>query len=377
MIKQLASYVAVAFLSAFFAFMLFQYTLPSAAPALQSQDADVQFTNYQTGGQNPALNVSPKLLNGEIAPDFRVISRQATASVVNITSKGVNGYRTSSGSGVIMSSDGFIITNNHVLEDGNDYEITLHDKRKLTATVIGVDPTTDLALIKVNASRLQPVVFGNSDQVEVGEWVLAVGNPFNLNSTVTAGIVSAKARNISILRESYAIESFIQTDAVVNPGNSGGALINAMGELIGINTAIMSESGAYEGYSFAIPSNLVRKVFADLREFGSVKRAILGVRIDDVTDAMAREMRLPSPTGVFISDVTAGSSAQQAGLKAGDVIISINSVRTGSVPELQEQIALYRPGDRISLEYFRDGKKITKENLELKGLDRTASTYRR
>ncbi|NRA50488.1 MAG: trypsin-like peptidase domain-containing protein, partial [Phaeodactylibacter sp.] len=272
-------------------------------------------------------------------------------------------------SGVIIAKDGYIITNHHVIEDGATYEITMYDKRKLEAELIGSDPTTDLALLKVDARGLKPVLYGDSDQVEVGQWVLAVGNPFNLSSTVTAGIVSAKARNINILRGSYSIESFIQTDAVVNPGNSGGALVNERGELIGINTAIISESGGYEGYSFAIPSNLVRKVVRDIREFGEVQRAILGVGIAEVNGEIAGQQSLPGVAGVYINNVSRGSSAAEAGLREGDVLISINSIKTNSVPELQEQIALFRPGDKISLEFYRDGQKFRRDNVVLQSLD--------
>jgi len=245
----------------------------------------------------------------------------------------------------------------------------MYDRRKLEAKVIGTDPTTDLALIKVQARGLRPIPYGDSDQIEVGQWVLAVGNPFNLSSTVTAGIVSAKARNINILQGSYAIESFVQTDAVVNPGNSGGALVNEQGELIGINTAIISESGGYEGYSFAIPSNLVRKVVRDIREFGEVQRAILGVGIAEVSDETAADSGLPTVAGVYITSVSNGSSAAEAGLKPGDIIISINQVKTNSVPQLQEQIALYRPGERISLAFYREGKKYRRDNVVLQSLN--------
>ena len=237
--------------------------------------------------------------------------------------------------------------------------------------MIGVDPTTDLALIKIDARDLVPIDFGNSDQVEVGEWVLAVGNPFSLTSTVTAGIVSSKGRNINILRGQYSIESFIQTDAVVNPGNSGGALVNTTGELIGINTAIITESGNFEGYSFAIPSNLARKVIEDLRDYGQVMRAVLGVGINDVTNGIATQMDLPDVGGVIITSISRESSAHSAGLKIGDVIMKVNGVETNAVPELQEQVALFRPGDKISVEFFRDGKVYLKEGIQLKSIDKT------
>ncbi|MEN0003447.1 MAG: trypsin-like peptidase domain-containing protein [Bacteroidota bacterium] len=309
--------------------------------------------------------------------DFRSVSAGATESVVNITTLSVTGYRVASGSGVITSRNGYIITNHHVVEDGSSFEVSLQDKRTFEAQLVGSDPTTDLAVLKISAGGLRPVPFGDSDNVEVGEWVLAVGNPFNLTSTVTAGIVSAKARNINILKGSYAIESFIQTDAVVNPGNSGGALINTNGELIGINTAIISESGGYEGYSFAIPANLVAKVVRDLKDYGSVQRAVLGVVIQDVNANLAEDLGLPSIEGVFISSVSPDGSAYKAGIKKGDVITEINGIATNSVPELQEQVARFRPGDRISLEYYRNGRRYFKSNIPLKGLSSTSFNFNR
>jgi serine protease Do len=297
--------------------------------------------------------------------------------VVNINTLSASGYRLSSGSGVIISADGYIITNHHVTTDGSRIEVSFHDKRKEEATIVGNDPATDLALLKVKGENYSFLEYGNSDQVEVGQWVLAVGNPFNLSSTVTAGIVSAKARSINILREAYAVESFIQTDAAVNPGNSGGALVNERGELIGINAAILSESGGFEGYSFAIPSNLARKVVNDLREFGQVQRAILGIGIRDLTPERAGKLSLPAIAGVEITSVSRGSSAAEAGLRAGDVIVSINGAATNSMPELQEQVALFRPGDRISLELYRDGQKFRRDNVKLKSLAESSAETKR
>jgi serine protease Do len=322
------------------------------------------------------VNEKPRQWATLASNDFRSVSAAVTESVVNITTLSVTGYRIASGSGVIVERNGYIITNYHVVEDGSEYEVTLSDKRKFSAKMVGSDPTTDLALLKITAGGLRPVDYGNSDVVEVGEWVLAVGNPFNLSSTVTAGIVSAKARNINILQGSYSIESFIQTDAVVNPGNSGGALVNADGKLVGINTAIISESGGYEGYSFAIPSNLVQKVIRDLKDFGEVKRAILGVGIADINAEMAEDLGLPTVDGVYITSVKPGGSAFNAGIRKGDVIIEVNGISTSSVPELQEQVARFRPGDRISVEYFRNGRKYYKQNIPLKGLESTVSSFR-
>lgn len=305
--------------------------------------------------------------DADITQDFSLVSDRVTPSVVNI--QAYNGVMDGAGgSGVVVSTDGYVVTNYHVVEGADDIEVTFHNKRVLKAQLVGVDPSTDLALLRVRATNLRPIVFSNSDEVQVGQWVLAIGNPFNLASTVTAGIVSAKARNINILRGSYSIESFIQTDAAVNPGNSGGALVNAEGGLVGINTAIMSEGGTFEGYSFAIPSNLVKKVIADLREFGQVKRALLGVNISDVTDVVASDLRLPEIAGVVIRGVNPGSSAAEAGLREGDVITRINGIQTNSVPELQEQVARFRPGDVISLEYIRNGQTFVSENVQLKSL---------
>lgn len=268
-------------------------------------------------------------------------------------------YQEGSGSGVIITHDGYIVTNNHVIDNASTVEVTLNDKRTFEAKVIGTDPSTDIALIKVEAEGLPTIPLGNSDNLRVGEWVLAVGNPFNLTSTVTAGIVSAKARNINILNSEMKIESFIQTDAAVNPGNSGGALVNTRGELVGINTAIASQTGSYTGYSFAVPTSIVSKVVADLKEYSVVQRAVLGVQIADITDALAKEKKISTLNGVYVAEVQNGSSAADAGLKKEDIIISINSVKVKSVAELQEQISRYRPGNDVSIEYVRNGKTNT------------------
>jgi Do/DeqQ family serine protease len=263
-----------------------------------------------------------------------------------------------SGSGVIISDDGYIVTNNHVIDKAEKIEVTLDDNRTYDAKLIGVDPTTDLALIKINESNLRFVKYGNSDNVRVGEWVLAVGNPFELTSTVTAGIVSAKARNIGILQDKnrMQVESFLQTDAAVNPGNSGGALVNLKGELIGINTAIYAPTGAFAGYSFAVPVSLVRKVMDDLLEFGVVQRALLGVHITDVNASVAKDKGLKDMQGVYILGVNDDGAAADAGLEEGDVITKINGVQINTTAQLQEQIARHRPGSKIDLTYSRGGK---------------------
>ena len=269
------------------------------------------------------------------------------------------GPKEASGSGVILSADGFIVTNNHVIDKADKIEIILDDKRKFTAKKIGVDPSTDLALLKIEESNLPFVNFGLSDNLRVGEWVLAVGNPFNLTSTVTAGIVSAKARNINILsRENnqYAIESFIQTDAAVNPGNSGGALVNLKGELVGINTAIASNTGSYAGYSFAVPTALVKKIVEDLMKYGEVQRGLLGISIQDITAELAEKKGIKNIKGVFVAGLTENSSAKDAGLKEGDIILKINEANVNTCSELQEQVARHRPGDKLKVTYLRDSK---------------------
>ncbi|EMR04664.1 Do family serine endopeptidase [Cesiribacter andamanensis] len=285
----------------------------------------------------------------------------------------------SSGSGVILSADGYIVTNNHVIDRADQVEVTLNDNRSYTAEVIGVDPTTDIALLKVDATDLPYLSYGNSESVKVGEWVLAVGNPLDLTSTVTAGIVSAKGRNIGILGRgsniqgnvNTAIESFIQTDAAVNPGNSGGALVNLRGELIGINTAIASPTGSYSGYSFAVPATLVSKIVRDLKEFGTVQRALLGVQIQDVNAQLAKERELKVNRGVYINTVTSGSAAEEAGLKVGDVVVEINNRPVNTVAQLQEVVAINRPGDKVKVTYYRDGKVRTADAVLKNGMGTT------
>ncbi|HLP05664.1 MAG TPA: Do family serine endopeptidase [Paludibacter sp.] len=258
------------------------------------------------------------------------------------------------GSGVIISSDGYIVTNNHVVEGSTEIEVTLNDKRMFQAKLIGNDQNTDLALLKIDADNLPVIAFGNSDSLKVGEWVLAVGNPFNLTSTVTAGIVSAKTRNINIINSPMRLESFIQTDAAVNPGNSGGALVNTRGQLVGINTAIASQTGTYAGYAFAIPVSIVEKVVSDIRKFGVVQRAVLGVEIKDIDNQLAKEKKLKTLSGAYVGKVTDQSSAKAAGVKEGDIINNVNGVPVNSATELQEQIARYRPGDKISVTVVRN-----------------------
>jgi len=264
--------------------------------------------------------------------------------------------REGTGSGVILTKDGYIITNNHVIEFADQVEVTLHDNRKFEAEIIGRDPQTDVAVLRIAATDLQAVPLGDSDKLKVGEWVLAVGNPFNLTSTVTAGIVSAKGRSIGVNRNANAIEGFIQTDAAVNPGNSGGALVDKEGRLVGINTAIASPTGNFAGYSFAIPINIAIKIVDDIIEFGSYQRAFLGIGITDMDSELAAELGVKTTIGVAIMDVQDGGSAQYAGLLPNDVIVKVNGSTVRTVPELQEIVGRSRVGETIMVSILRKGK---------------------
>jgi serine protease Do len=318
--------------------------------------------------------------SGSVPFDFVQAAQKATPSVVNITAKiartarsnqddffffspfgrrGDNGPAEGSGSGVIYSENGYIITNNHVVEGASELEVTLSDNRKFKATLVGTDKRTDLAVIKIDATGLTPTEVGNSDEVRIGEWALAVGNPFELTSTVTAGIISAKGRNIDLLGQGAAIESFIQTDAAVNPGNSGGALVDAQGKLIGINTAIATRTGSFQGYSFAIPVNLVRRVVDDIISYGDYKRPYLGVNIQELDSDFAKELQVDVSQGVVITELVEGGSAQYAGLQANDVIVGIDGREVKSVPELQEVVGRAKVGDTVNVKVLRKNKSIT------------------
>ena len=279
------------------------------------------------------------------------------------------------GSGVVISPDGYIVTNNHVVEGASKIEVTFNDKHKRTATIIGNDPSTDLALIKVEASDLEYLAFADSDKVKVGEWVLAVGNPFNLTSTVTAGIVSAKARNINILGDGSTIESFIQTDAAINPGNSGGALVDMDGNLIGINAAIASRTGSYEGYSFAIPSNIVKKVVEDFLQYGSLQRAYLGISIVEITEELAEEKGITEMSGVYIMNVEDRGGAKAAGIKEDDILLSVNNIPVNSNSQLIGVIGQYRPGDKVKVKVQRKDEILVKE-VTLKNLEGTEEMHK-
>lgn len=327
---------------------------------------------------------------GSIGLNFENAAKEVTPAVVNINAVfGAGEFSLTpmdlsfdpmarpSGSGVLVSDDGYIVTNHHVVEDATALEVVLNDNQRYYAKIVGQDPSTDLALLKIKAKNLPYLKYGDSDEVVPGEWVLAVGNPFDLNSTVTAGIVSAKARNIGILRDknNLQVESFIQTDAAVNPGNSGGALVNLKGELIGINSAIATVTGSYSGYSFAIPVNLVKKIMDDLLEFGTVQRGLLGVEIRDVTARLAQDRSLDVVRGVFVVRVNSGSAADQSGMEPGDVITAINGQEVGSVSELQELVARHRPGHTVQVTYRRDGK-ATSVKTTLKNFEGRASITR-
>lgn len=278
-----------------------------------------------------------------------------------------------SGSGVLISNDGYIVTNNHVVEDADEITVTTSNRKTYKATVVATDKNTDIAVIKIDGSNFPYLVYGNSDDVKLGQWVLAIGYPLNLDVTVTAGIVSAKARSIGINKGDHPLESFIQTDAAVNPGNSGGALINTAGELIGINSAIASPTGSYAGYSYAIPVNIVKKIVSDLMKFGAVQRAYIGISYppDDLPEDKKKELGIKDGPGVFVNGVADDGAAKQAGLQKGDFIVKVNGVDVNSGPELQEQIARYKPGDKITVTYDRNGNETT-ANLTLKN---KAGTY--
>jgi Do/DeqQ family serine protease len=318
----------------------------------------------------------PGVVSGS-ALDFTAAVEQSIDAVVHVKTKEFREYQGNSlyefffgdqpsgqdrpilgfGSGVIISDKGFIVTNNHVIAGSDEVVVVLSNKQEYSAIVMGTDPTTDLALLKIEADDLVSLKFGDSNALQLGEWVLAIGNPYNLTSTVTAGIVSAKARNMGILRsQEFSIESFIQTDAAVNPGNSGGALINTRGELVGINTAIASRTGAFTGYSFAIPVSIVEKVIGDLIEYGTVQRAILGVQITDVTADLAVQEDIEKIEGVFVISVRPDGAAKEAGIRDKDIVISIDGIRVNSSAELQEVVSKYRPGEKVKVVLKREGK---------------------
>ncbi len=341
-------------------------TNPETFASVTEQEVPVHFTRNAT---------SPGI------PDLTFAAEKSLASVVHVKTvyRGQDYYSSNpifdllygrpryipqpegTGSGVIISDDGYIVTNNHVIEGAEKVKITLNDNKNFEAKIIGRDPSTDLALLKIDATELPYLQYANSDDIKVGEWVLAVGNPFNLNSTVTAGIISAKGRDINILQSDprsgiSPVEAFIQTDAAVNPGNSGGALVNTNGELIGINAAIKSNTGSFAGYSFAIPANITKKVVGDLIEFGAVQRAFVGVSIQDLSDQLIKQKNLKLRDGIFIAGIAEKGGAKAAGMEVGDVVTAVNAKRVTNVPQFQEQLSNFRPGDKISVTVNRAGE---------------------
>ncbi len=365
--RVIAGLTAVAIVSALVALFIYAriFDRPVAISGEQADDhAPAQFTNVFTVPQEGLV-------------DFSDVAENIVHTVVHVKTRTMqsNAYRNpimeffygdqynrpreirGFGSGVIISNDGYIITNNHVIEDADEVDVTLNDNRTFGADIIGRDPSTDIAVLKIDAKDLPFVRYGDSDELRLGQWVIAIGNPFNLTSTVTAGIVSAKGRSLNLLNDRYRIESFIQTDAALNQGNSGGALINTGGELVGITTAIISPSGAYAGNSFAIPVNIVRKVVDDIRKYGEVQRAIMGVNITDVTSDIADQENISEVRGVYITDVVSGGSAEEAGMKSGDVVVKFEGIETNTAAELQEQISKKKPGDNVTVQVLRNNKK--------------------
>jgi serine protease Do len=360
-------------------FLSFASAILGATIALFAYNKTVSHTDYSNDIKNPLPVRTVSSGPNENLPDFTSAADRSVHAVVHVKTKMVNNYYSSNpmydfffgnggqqlqqpqilpvGSGVCISSDGYIVTNNHVINNSDYVEVVLDDKRTFTAKIVGTDPSTDIALLKIDADNISFIPYGNSDELKVGEWVLAVGNPFNLTSTVTAGIVSAKARNINILSP-YSMEAFIQTDAAVNPGNSGGALVNTNGDLVGINTAIASQTGNYIGYSFAIPVNIVKKVVADLLEFGEVQRAYLGINISSVDQQLAAQKGISETQGVYVEEVYPNGACADAGIEQGDVITGLNEFTIKDIPQLHEQLSKFRPGDKISMIVERKGKKI-------------------
>jgi serine protease Do len=375
-VKKIASSLAIAFAGAIVAIFLYSKINDQPRVVAIQGTTPVQLTSY-TSPSSPQAQL----------PDLTQAAEKSVHAVVHITTKvkaqpygggsdnplfdfffGPRGnspqprgynqepeYNMGVGSGVIINPEGYIVTNNHVIEDADNIEVVLNDSRKFTAKVIGRDPNTDIALVKIEAKELPFLTWGNSEALKLGEWVLAVGNPFNLTSTVTAGIVSAKSRNIGIMGGQMPLESFIQTDAAVNPGNSGGALVNASGELVGINAAIASRTGSYSGYSFAVPASIARKVVDDLKQYGEVQRALLGVKMKPVDDDLAKEKSLSKIEGVYVAEITDEGAARQAGIKVGDIITEVNGNPVNAPQQLQEQIGKYRPGDKVNITVKRNG----------------------
>jgi serine protease Do len=389
--------VVIGFIAGFCgAYTFYHYVVKSSLKALQ-QENQFQPVNYSTEGNLPTYSNTSTSSNETVAAvDFSEAAAKATQSVVFINSisqgatitywdwffgEGSAGGRTqvSSGSGVIFSDDGYIITNNHVIESAERIEVT-YNKRIYTADLVGTNPSTDLAVIKINETNLPAIALGSSKTVQVGEWVIAVGNPFSLSSTVTAGIVSAKGRRIGILQDKFPIESFIQTDAAINPGNSGGALVNKSGELVGINSAILSRTGSYTGYAFAVPVDIVRKVFEDLKKYGVVQQSFVGGSVVEYNYENAKKYDLNTNVknfnGVLLESVEREGPVMKAGLKPGDVITKINNTEVNTQSAFEEELSYHYPGDKITFSYLREGKLQTAP-LTLVNLNGTTEIIKR
>ena len=367
--------ILVALLSAMVAgltaFAVVKYAVFNQEPTIVQVDEGARFRTVNLSGDN--------------WPDFTYAAESAVDAVVYVRVKATQAApempgsifdfffgmpqqgtprqreKVGSGSGVIIREDGYIVTNNHVIEGATEIEVTLNNNEKYSAVLVGTDPATDVALLKVEAKGLPFIPFADSDKLRLGEWVIAIGSPYDLRSTITAGIVSAKGRSMPNYTGEFKIESFIQTDAAVNPGNSGGALVDKTGRLVGINTAIISQTGSYTGYSFAVPSNIVKKIVYDLIDFGSVKRAMLGITMQPIDDKIAEELKLSSRNGVYIVEVLKNSAADKAGLKKGDVLVAVDSVKITTPSSVQEVVSRFSPGDKAGLTVIRDGKEKTFE----------------
>jgi serine protease Do len=367
--KKVVLFTAIAFVSGFIGAYTFHYIQPKhvvvqAANADNENQKEVSNVNYNHVATSSDELVRGSQLSTPTVVYIKTLSNQQQQQSdpffdfwSNMDFFGRRGPVASSGSGVIISADGYIVTNFHVVKDADQIEvITNGNKRSYPAKVIGTDPSTDLALLKIESKNLPHIIFGNSDNVKIGEWVIAVGNPFNLTSTVTAGIVSAKGRNINIVNNQFPIESFIQTDAAINPGNSGGALVNTNGELVGINTAIASNTGAYNGYGFAIPSNIVSKIIKDLIEYNEVQRGFTGMDVIDIDSKIADRLNINDNNGVYVQYVLPKGPGEAAGIKTGDLIIKVNGKDIDSKAIFDEQISYYRPGDKLKVSILRNGK---------------------
>ncbi|EAY24267.1 trypsin-like peptidase domain-containing protein [Microscilla marina] len=383
--------IALSFFSAIIGGYCFYLVNQSSGKRSNSNEQNLVIPENRDTNTKMVNNKSLVELNG----DFVKASNVATRSVVyikTVSDAKYNSYdvfdfffgnggrgrkRLASGSGVIFTDNGYIVTNNHVIESAETIEV-IHEKRSYKAKVIGTDPSSDIAVLKINAKGLPSITRGTSKKLNVGEWVLAIGNPFNLTSTVTAGIVSAKGRDIALLGGQFPLESFIQTDAAINPGNSGGALVNIKGQLVGINTAILSHTGSYAGYGFAVPVDIVAKVFNDLVQYGEVQKAFSGIKVSELSTKLAQRFNIKSNSfdGAVVTEVNPDSEADKAGIKPGDVILKINSVKINGKSTFMEEMSYFRPGDKIKLTYRR-GKSTQTVQLKLKNREGTTGVLKR